>query len=693
MYENPTSKDIIVPGNDADVPLEHINVLEDDFHVFEDDDEDDDEAEAEAEVQDEEGDEVAHDPEVAPPTANGWPFLPAGTSRPLEVDDMYVGADEVDADNLQFDELTVGAMYPNMKQFKKAVKEYAIRQRFMFKKSRSTPKKYAVVCKEPGCKWRISGISRMTYVLVKKFVSDHTCTSHLKGNDNHLATSPWVAETCLPLFDRAEDVGTRIIRQYMKSHWGITMTYRRAHLAMNIILEIKCGNVEDSYRLLPALIVEMMRTNPGTYMRVFRARDLRPGGDDKFARLFWAFGPSIRSFQRTLRSIVLVDGTHLRGKYLGILLIAVGVDGNNGLVPLAFGVVETENEDSWCWFLYLVKRHVLPEGIGALTLCSDRQKGLMQAVPKARNENAHNWIAAIPKENWASFYFKGERYDVLTTNRSECYNAVLKDAKKLPIAAAVELTRFKSSEYIQKRQAMGLQWETKCTHYAEKHLGLAREQGRGYTAYRVGVHEFEVRSRDHHDVVNLLQQTCTCREFQTLGLPCEHAMAAIAITDFDEYDYCHKWFRIEMYRETYCEVLHPTVDRTQWELPPEPLQTVLPPIAKRPPGRPRTRRSDRELQSGVHRKCTICGKLGHNKRTCREPPMERQLPDESFIGPSAPVFNRYMIRNILRSISSIEHPRSILIRCGGGVVGRVYLVQLLFSRNYSAENALEAPVG
>ncbi|XP_077251997.1 uncharacterized protein LOC143891282 [Tasmannia lanceolata] len=392
-------------------------------------------------------------------------------------------------------------------------------------------------------------------------------------------------------------------------------------------------------------------------MRVFRARDLRPGGDDKFARLFWAFGPSIRSFQRTLRSIVLVDGTHLRGKYLGILLIAVGVDGNNGLVLLAFGVVETENEDSWCWFLYLVKRHVLPEGIGALTLFSERQKGLMQAVPKARNENAHNWIAAIPKENWASFYFKGERYDVLTTNRSECYNAVLKDARKLPIAAAVELTRFKSSEYIQKRQAMGLQWETKCTHYAEKHLGLAREQGRGYTAYRVGVHKFEVRSRDHHDVVNLLQQTCTCHEFQTLGLPCGHAMAAIAITDFDEYDYCHKWFRIEMYRETYCEVLHPTVDRTHWELPPEPLQTVLPPIAKRPPGRPRTRRSDRELQSGVHRKCTICGKLGHNKRTCREPPMERQLPDESAIGPSAPVFNRYMIRNILRSISSIEHPR------------------------------------
>ncbi|XP_077232471.1 uncharacterized protein LOC143869798 [Tasmannia lanceolata] len=268
----------------------------------------------------------------------------------------------------------------------------------MFKKSWSTPKKYVVVCKEPSCKWRISGINRMTYMLVKKFVSDHMCTSHLKGNDNHLVTSPWVAEIYLPLFDCPEDVGTRIIRQYIKSHWGITMTYQRAHLPKNIILEIKCENVEDSYRLLPTLIVEMMRTNPGTYMRVFRTR-FTSRGNDKFARLFWAFGSSIRSFQRTLKLIVLVDGTHLHGKYLGILLIAVGVDENNGLVPLAFGVVETENEDSWCWFLYLVKRHVLPEEIGAFTLCSDRQKGLMQAVPKVMPIANHSYCMRHPATN------------------------------------------------------------------------------------------------------------------------------------------------------------------------------------------------------------------------------------------------------------------------------------------------------
>ncbi|XP_077230197.1 uncharacterized protein LOC143863418 [Tasmannia lanceolata] len=234
---------------------------------------------------------------------------------------------------------------------------------------------------------------------------------------------------------------------------------------MNIILEIKCGNVEDSYRILPVLTVQMMRRNPGSYMCVFRARDLRPRGDDRFVRLFWTFGPSIRFFHRTLRPIILVDGTHLRGKYLGILLIAIGVDGNNGLYPLAFGVVETENEDSWRWFFMLLRQYVLTAEMNIFTICSDRQKGLLQAVPNIFPNSHHSYCMR--------------------------FNAVLKDARRLPIASLVEHTRHQPTDFIQKRQKLGHSWQTKLTHYAEERITLAREESRQYTAYRVGVHEYE----------------------------------------------------------------------------------------------------------------------------------------------------------------------------------------------------------
>jgi hypothetical protein len=58
--------------------------------------------------------------------------------------------------------------------------------------------------------------------------------------------------------------------------------------------------------------------------------------------LFFAVGEGVQA----LCPLVLVDGTFLIGKYRGVLMIVVGVDPNNQLVPLAFALAEGENDDS-----------------------------------------------------------------------------------------------------------------------------------------------------------------------------------------------------------------------------------------------------------------------------------------------------------------------------------------------------------
>ena len=50
-----------------------------------------------------------------------------------------------------------------------------------------------------------------------------------------------------------------------------------------------------------------------------------------------------------------MDGTFMTGQYRGTLLIAIGVDGNNQVVSIAFALVESENSESWLWFLKLLK--------------------------------------------------------------------------------------------------------------------------------------------------------------------------------------------------------------------------------------------------------------------------------------------------------------------------------------------------
>ena len=55
----------------------------------------------------------------------------------------------------------------------------------------------------------------------------------------------------------------------------------------------------------------------------------------RFQRLYVCLGPIKKAFVYNCRHIVGLDGCHLKGPYGGQLLSAVGVDGNDGMYPLA----------------------------------------------------------------------------------------------------------------------------------------------------------------------------------------------------------------------------------------------------------------------------------------------------------------------------------------------------------------------
>ena len=65
-----------------------------------------------------------------------------------------------------------------------------------------------------------------------------------------------------------------------------------------------------------------------------------------FLYFFIALGQSIAGFNK-LRPVVAVDGMHLKRKYKGTLFVAACLDGNEQIYPLAFGVGDTENEQSY----------------------------------------------------------------------------------------------------------------------------------------------------------------------------------------------------------------------------------------------------------------------------------------------------------------------------------------------------------
>jgi hypothetical protein len=84
------------------------------------------------------------------------------------------------------------------------------------------------------------------------------------------------------------------------------------------------------------------------------------------------------------RPLLCVDGHFLTGQYRGTLPTTIEVDGNNQVVPIAFALVESENSESWLWFLKLLKQALI-EGRENVCVLHDCNAGLLNVVQKLKN--------------------------------------------------------------------------------------------------------------------------------------------------------------------------------------------------------------------------------------------------------------------------------------------------------------------
>ncbi|XP_074313527.1 uncharacterized protein LOC141648705 [Silene latifolia] len=303
------------------------------------------------------------------------------------------------------------------------------------------------------------------------------------------------------------------------------------------------GDWELSYQLLPRFFEALKEANPGTVVQFVNY----PTDDPNvviFGRVFWAFGASIKGFPHC-RPIITIDGTHLYGKYKGVLMIAMGVDANDQLYPLAFAIVEKETTDTWSWFLACI-RCLVTQRTG-LCVISDRHKGIM----KAMNENGTGWeepfayhrfskinelnvqaradLDTLPLSKWSMCHGGALRYGIKTTNLAEVFNNVLKGARFLPITALVKVTFFRVNSYFVQRREFakarimeGLKFSPVVTKYVENNFEKAAHHKvepfnseTGVYQVKTGRGQRTAGKGGHRHTVNLSKRTCTCNKFRS----------------------------------------------------------------------------------------------------------------------------------------------------------------------------------
>ncbi|KAE8683839.1 hypothetical protein F3Y22_tig00111166pilonHSYRG00136 [Hibiscus syriacus] len=161
----------------------------------------------------------------------------------------------------------------------------------------------------------------------------------------------------------------------MNARFKISISYSQAWRAKCYALELLRGSPKASFAQLPAYCHNLKLKNPGsvTHIKIDR--------DGRFELLFIAIGAMIRSFITCMRPVIIVDRAHLKGRYLGVNLLAVAMDVNNGILPIAYGVDKSETSNSWTWFMGHLRDCIGP--ISNLTIISDRANSIDNAVRSA----------------------------------------------------------------------------------------------------------------------------------------------------------------------------------------------------------------------------------------------------------------------------------------------------------------------
>ena len=276
-------------------------------------------------------------------------------------------------------DVSQGQMFQDKKHLQHAMKKWAFLEKKPFKVVTSNPTTYDVKCLSPGCSWRVHGyLPKDETNFVASIGVGHSCSLNATVTKHRNMNAEFVANA---MYGEIVKKGSKSPFQIMlaiENRYGYEISYDMAWRAKEMALQWRFGTYKDSYHHLPHLLELLQSRNPGTIVDTDDYQN--DEGDTILRRAFWSFGCMIEAFKHC-RPVLCVDGTFLTGKYRGQILTCIGTDADNKVVPIAFAFVESENTDSWLWFLSRVKRGVVCERQNVCVL-HDRHPDLLAAVKR-----------------------------------------------------------------------------------------------------------------------------------------------------------------------------------------------------------------------------------------------------------------------------------------------------------------------
>ncbi|XP_020242616.1 uncharacterized protein LOC109820834 [Asparagus officinalis] len=514
---------------------------------------------------------------------------------------------------------SVGQEFDDVEHCRRSLSNYSIARGFNFEFVKNERKRVTAKCKAANCEWMVHCTRRRDSdrFYVKKICSSHSCLGGGIGKEGYQrASCKWNANQLKTILKEQLTYRPIDFQKKLKMEFGLDVPYHRIWWGKELAQRELYGDTKFSYDQLRWYKDKVIETNPGSIVHLEHE-------DGRFTRVFVSYYACWKGFMEGCRPILFLDGTHLFDRYKGTLLAATALNGDGGMFPVAICICVTENESNWEWFLECIRDILFTDEDpytpdDELVLISDRDKGLQNSVKKCfpwshhsycirhllanfknnlskkgitpplrdecvqimkraayaytsraynnecnelrnKSEIAYYEMLRMSPENWANCYFPGKRYGWLTSNVAESFNSWIKEARYLPITQTIDNIRKKMMRMSFERREASHKWTTTFVPTVEEHLIQINEQSRCLSAIPSTTGRYEVYDFPTVEV-DLNERTCTCREWQVVGLPCKHAATAIRQNMDTLYSYISHYFSAETYRKCYSFPIYPIPD-------------------------------------------------------------------------------------------------------------------------------------
>ncbi|XP_010501825.1 PREDICTED: uncharacterized protein LOC104779135 [Camelina sativa] len=492
--------------------------------------------------------------------------------------------DEGDAPQIEDPEeiLSFVKTFNGPEEFKIGVLRYSLKTIYDVKLYRSQSLKICAQCytTDVKCPWRCyaSYDKKKHKMQVKIYDDEHACVRSGFSKMLKTVTIAWLYRERLrndPKITKHQMVAE------IKREYNFEVTEDQFSKAKTRIMKERKITHEEHFARIWDYQAEIFRSNPGTTFEIVTTPGTSTGSLQRFYRLFICFNSQRDAWNNTCRPIIGINGAFLKWDVKGHLLAVVGRDGDNRIVPIAWAVVEIENDDNWDWFLRQLSAKLDLQDGKNIAIISDKQSGLVKAIHEIIPQSEHRQCARHIMDNWkrnshdmelqrllwkiARSYTVGEfggHMEALRSYNPSAYDSLLKTNPRTWSRAFFRIgsccndnlnnlsESFIRTIRLARRKLLLDMLKTRFTKRAHAEIEKMISRSQFCEKWMARHNKHEIRCGDVKVCVDMSDRTCGCRKS---GIPCVHAASVIIGKKEKVEDYVVEWYITRMWQLTYAD--------------------------------------------------------------------------------------------------------------------------------------------